>query len=297
LIRSPCYTHGDPDKGILTCIDCHQLHQQDNDGRSRAEWADDQLVAIAEPNDSCTRCHGEYRDPQTLIEHTYHGPGSSGSDCANCHMPHTAYGLLKTIRSHEIDSPSVATHLETGRPNACNLCHLDRTLAWTAEHLQHRYDQPPWERILGEAAVGPALQKDLEEVAASILWLLRGDAGQRALFGWHLGWLPARQTSGTDWMAPFLAHSLNDSYNSVRFIAGTSLQSLPGFDDLHYDFMAPDIDRLDVARQVLTAWGARDKTLPHHHRELLLSVDGEIDLSTVRRLLAQQDRKRVYLTE
>ena len=47
-------------------------------------------------------------------------------------MPYTTYGLLKTIRSHT-DQQSVGRRrrVETGRPNACNLCHLDKTLAWT----------------------------------------------------------------------------------------------------------------------------------------------------------------------
>ena len=38
----------------------------------------------------------------------------------------------ESIRSHQVSSPSVAESLPpVGRPNACNLCHLDRTLAWT----------------------------------------------------------------------------------------------------------------------------------------------------------------------
>ena len=41
--------------------------------------------------------------------------------------------------------------LETGRPNACNLCHLDRTLAWTAKHLEGWYGFAPPE--LNDAAV------------------------------------------------------------------------------------------------------------------------------------------------
>ena len=56
-------------------------------------------------------------------------------------MPFTTYGLLKTIRSHQISNPSVQATLETGRPNACNLCHLDKTLEWTANALT-RSDAP-----------------------------------------------------------------------------------------------------------------------------------------------------------
>ena len=53
-------------------------------------------------------------------------------------MTATTYGLVKAIRSHLIDSPTVESSLTTGRPNACNLCHLDRTLDWTADLAVHR---------------------------------------------------------------------------------------------------------------------------------------------------------------
>ncbi len=56
----------------------------------------------------------------------------------NVHMPHTLYGLLKAERRLEIDSPTVAAGVYAGRPNACNLCHLDQTLAWAAERLKFR---------------------------------------------------------------------------------------------------------------------------------------------------------------
>ena len=88
-------------------------------------------------------------------------------------MPHTTYGLLKAIRSHEIDSPSVQSTLSTGRPNACNLCHLNKSLAWTAEHLTSWYGESPVE-----------LSDDERTIAASVLWALRGDAAQRR---WSLG--------------------------------------------------------------------------------------------------------------
>ena len=32
-------------------------------------------------------------------------------------MPHTTYGVLKAIRSHEISSPAVETEIDTGRPS------------------------------------------------------------------------------------------------------------------------------------------------------------------------------------
>ena len=34
------------------------------------------------------------------------------------------------------------------------------------------------------------------EVAASVEWLLKGDAAQRIVAAWHYGWQPAREASG-----------------------------------------------------------------------------------------------------
>src|SRR5207249_7937957 len=95
------------------------------------------------------------------------------------------YGLLRALRSHQISSPTAAATVQTGRPNACNMCHLDKTLAWTAEYLEKWYGTLP-----------PPLDRDDRTIPASVLWLLRGDAGQRALVAWSLGWRPAQQASG-----------------------------------------------------------------------------------------------------
>src|SRR5438128_11469003 len=96
-------------------------------------------------------------------QHTHHVAGSSGSLCYNCHMPYTGYGLLKALRSHQISNPGVKASLQTGRPNACNLCHLDKSLGWTAQNLFAWYKIPPEELSLEDKAI-----------AASILWALKG---------------------------------------------------------------------------------------------------------------------------
>ena len=54
------------------------------------------------------------------------------------------------------------------------------------------------------------------DVAAGVLWAVRGDAGQRALVAWHMGWGPAQEASGTDWLPLYLALLLDDPYPAVR---------------------------------------------------------------------------------
>ena len=101
----------------LTCLSCHSMHEY--------EVPDTQLDPDFTGNRSCLGCHTDYADE--ISEHTRHLPGSSGSECMNCHMPHTTFGFFSAMRSHRIDSPRIQASLESGRPNACNLC-LDGVL-------------------------------------------------------------------------------------------------------------------------------------------------------------------------
>ena len=154
---------------------------------------------------------------------------------------------MKAMRSHTIDSPNVATTVSTGRPNACNLCHLDKTLAWTSEHLENWFEIPQ-----------PTLSEQEREIASSVRWILKGDAGQRAIVGWHYGWEEARKTSGTQWMAPFLAELLTDSYDVVRFNGYHSLNQLPNFADFDYDYVGSKEHQLLARKRVLQQWNDSD---------------------------------------
>ena len=287
LIESPCFQSEDADRAKMSCLSCHQMHQADSDARTRQEWANDQLKHDVQGNAACVQCHGQFEEADAITAHTHHTVGSSGSLCYNCHMPHTTYGLLKAIRSHQVDSPSVQASLETGRPNACNQCHLDKTLGWTAEHLSD------WHGI-----AKPKLSQDENEIAASVLWLLRGDAGQRALMAWSYGWKDARQTSGTHWQAPYLAQLLDDPYDTVRFIAHRSLRRLPGFADFRYEFMGPPGDRVAARRRALSIW--EDSPQPTHaadDRRVLLDEQGHVMQQAFDRLFKARDDRRMNLLE
>jgi hypothetical protein len=155
-------------------------------------------------------------------------------------MPFTSYGLLKAIRSHTVTSPSVESSLKTGRPNACNLCHLDKSLSWAQDRLANWY-----------AKTKSELSEDEAQTPASVIWLLRGDAGQRALIAWHMGWDDAKNASGTDWLPRYLAETLTDTYSVVRYIGQRSLKRLPGFEHLAYDYIGPKTERSQVREDVL----------------------------------------------
>jgi hypothetical protein len=259
----------------LTCLSCHSMHEY--------ESPDAQLVAGAGGNESCVSCHADYAD--RIAEHTHHDAASSGSECMNCHMPHTTYGLFSAMRSHRIDSPDVRVSVESGRPNACNLCHLDRTLEWSGRWLAEWYGQPV-----------PELGDDERTVAASVLWTLKGDAAQRAVVAWHMGWGPAREASGGSWAAAYLAQLLTDPYAAVRHVAYSSIAGLPGFETFTYDYLAPAPEREDAAGRATEIWLASASSraaMP----PLLLTEGGVPDAAEWLRLLAMRDDRPLAIVE
>ena len=201
-------------------------------------------------------------------------------------MPYTSYGLLKVLRSHTISNPSVRESVEAGRPNACNLCHLDKTLAWTGDYLNQWY-----------GTAQPKLTEDERTISGALLWLIRGDAGERAIAAWNLGWQPAQEASGTSWMVPHLAELLNDPYEAVRFIAYRSFRSLPEYADFEYDFLATRDDRIATVVPAIRAW--RNGTLANLRLdpELLIDAGGGLRTDALRRLFEQRDNRTLFLRE
>jgi len=260
------------------------MHKADDDTRSLGEWADDQLGAGMDGNGACLQCHDSYR--ANLTAHTRHAADSSGSSCYNCHMPYTTYGLLKTIRSHTISNPSASETVDADRPNACNLCHLDKTLEWTADALNRLYGTPK-----------PELGEDDKTIASSVLWTLKGDAGERAIAAQAMGWAPAQHASGTNWMPPHLATLLDDPYDAVRFIAIRSLRTLPGFGDLQFNFVAPSPDRRQAQLRTMTAWDRLKTSAGAMPPQTLVRADRSLDIESVLRLLKSRNTRRVLLRE
>lgn len=281
MVASPCYQEGE-----LSCFSCHQLHQSKSDNRPVREWANDQLRHDRKGDRSCTQCHEEAG--YSSAEHTHHRTGSTGSSCLNCHQPHTSYGLLKAIRSHTVSSPSVAKTLETGRPNACNLCHLDKPLSWTAKHLAEWYQQEEAE-----------LSGDQRTISAAVMDALKGDASLRALTAWSMGWQPAVEASGSDWLVPYLAALMEDPYHAVRYIAGRSLRKQKFYRDLPFDFLGEPGERRQLVVSLMEEWThARSaKYRGGAQPGVLVKTNGIIDAKSFVRLRQGRDNRPIGLNE
>ncbi len=120
--------------GAIACTDCHDPHQA---GPTEPTTADQPRHVAA-----CLRCHAELRAPAAAAAHGGH-PADARVSCLDCHMPRIVHGLAGTLRSHHISSPTDPRMLAGDQPNACNLCHLDRSLQWTLDALATRWNKRP----------------------------------------------------------------------------------------------------------------------------------------------------------
>ncbi|MGX9993590.1 multiheme c-type cytochrome (plasmid) [Rhizobium sp. Z1P35] len=118
----------------VTCLDCHRPHE---------------AGLKAEGNALCTQCHTERKperfvrqDPSGLFDtpaHTRHQAGSTGAQCANCHMPERTYMKVDPRRDHSFVIPRPDLSATLGTPNACTTCHVGRTNDWAAETMDKWY--------------------------------------------------------------------------------------------------------------------------------------------------------------
>lgn len=197
LVLSPCYEKGQGERK-MTCLSCHAMHESEPAA---------QIAPAARGDAGCVACHG-------AKEHSHHAAGSPGSACVSCHMPRTSYALLAAVRSHRIESPNAMLTADTGKPNACNLCHLDKSLGWTAKHLAEWYGEP--------VAEIPADRLDAPEGAVG---LLAGDAAVRVLVTYALGSPDAAAPPA--FRAQLLGIAATDPYAAIRTVARRGLAALP----------------------------------------------------------------------
>jgi predicted CXXCH cytochrome family protein len=132
FVTSQMYAHG------VTCFTCHDVHGTEYPANLR------------KPASSlCLDCHGP-NSPNgphapSIAAHTHHAPDSAGSECIACHMPKIAQTLGDVnVRSHTFRfvSPAMSESLQI--PNACNVCHADKTTAWATAALKTWADRSPW---------------------------------------------------------------------------------------------------------------------------------------------------------
>jgi hypothetical protein len=281
LQASPCFRGGN-----FSCISCHEMHLEQPRQVSLTKWArTGQLRPKMDSDEACLQCHRTIGG--NISAHTHHETASSGSRCYNCHMPHNTYGLLRAMRGHQVSWPTAQESVEHGRPNACNLCHLNQTLAWTAQKLNAWYHQPV-----------PPLSRDDQTIAAAVQWIVKGDAGQRALVAWGMGWEPAQKITGRDWLYPYLIYTMADPYAAVRFDAWKSLQTLPGFSDFSFTYTADGRSVSEAAARAFDKWLREVRSAKAiFPPETLLDSEGQFRQDVFQRLRSERNDKPIVLAE
>ncbi|MGE0711504.1 MAG: hypothetical protein AB7N76_24595 [Planctomycetota bacterium] len=219
----------------LKCTDCHDPHQAGPPDGAPTQPAHEQ---------ACLRCHPSLREARAREDHAQHAPGTVG--CLDCHMPRVVQGLEVVVRTHRISVPGDPRMLAAGMPNACNLCHLDRSLRWTASALQVGWGrkvglEESWARAYPgglDAPVGQAWLASREPIVR----LVASDAWSRSP--------RAAQES------PRLIRALEDPQAVNRMFALFALERALGrpLSVADYDPIAPPARRREqVARLLLAA--------------------------------------------
>jgi predicted CXXCH cytochrome family protein len=137
----------------VRCVDCHDPHT---------------LKKKAEGNALCVQCHSERADrrfPKLIPKvydtpaHHFHKADSPGALCINCHMPAKNYMVVDPRRDHSFRIPRPDLSVKIGTPNACNLCHKEKTPQWAADAVAkwygpNRRQEPHYGEVIAAARAG-----------------------------------------------------------------------------------------------------------------------------------------------
>jgi hypothetical protein len=226
----------------LRCVSCHEPHTAGPPpgGPDRPEH-----VAL------CANCHETYRDPRRAAAHAGHPAGAAVS-CLDCHMPRYNLGLDEVVRTHRIAAPVEQSMVTAASANACNLCHLDKSLRWTVRELERG-----WGRRLTLPEEGPAagaVDRPLGEV-----WLEGSEQPLRLLAGQSYSRSPRAREK-----LPDLIRALNDVEPINRVFALKAVERACGrrLGAGDYELTAPPAERARQIGRLLEATGLAPDPAP-----------------------------------
>ena len=116
LLQSRCYRIGG-----ATCLTCHTAPHAEEHG--------DTELKPGSRDASCRTCHAAIA--ALGIAHTHHKVAT----CLDCHMPKVLTGVLDKFADHAIDVPNVRNTIVHGVPNACGVCHGNKSAGLLAASL------------------------------------------------------------------------------------------------------------------------------------------------------------------
>jgi predicted CXXCH cytochrome family protein len=160
-------------KGVR-CSDCHDVHS---------------VKFVKEGNDLCLQCHradeydtknhhfhknkGEEGEPIKAKDGQVLYEVGEGADCFKCHMPGRYYMGIDFRNDHSLRIPRPDLSMEQGTPNACKMCHWDKTDQWSADYFTKWYGikkKPHYGTVFTGGRRGlPTAQRDLIRLAEDLL--------------------------------------------------------------------------------------------------------------------------------
>lgn len=174
---SPCVKSGQ-----LDCMHCHT-----SSGRYR--FKNEKF------NNACLPCHENKLN--NIEQHTHHAAESEASRCISCHMPMSAFARMNRS-DHSMLPPTPAASKVYNSPNACNICHQDKTAAWADAYVRQWRARDFQAPLLQRAALVESARKrdwsklpemltyiqskDRDEIfAASLIRLMNATRDERVL--------------------------------------------------------------------------------------------------------------------
>ncbi|MEJ2718150.1 MAG: tetratricopeptide repeat protein [Deltaproteobacteria bacterium] len=197
---SPCVK-----SGKLDCLHCHT-----SSGRYR--------FAGEKTNNACMPCHAEKVNNPTA--HTHHKADSPGNRCVACHMPMTEFARMRRS-DHSMIPPAPAVTIAFKSPNACNLCHKDKSAQWADTWVRKWRAEDYQAPLLYRASLIDAARKQDWTKLQEMLAYLGSDHADE-IFATSLIRLLRRCPDERKW--PVILKKLEDPSPLVRAAAVSTLQ-------------------------------------------------------------------------
>jgi predicted CXXCH cytochrome family protein len=206
LWQSECFL-----KGGVTCVQCHTTPHNTN--------VDKNPQLVADNSALCTRCHVEIG--KNVAAHTRHSVSSTGSSCVECHMPRTVFSIKAQIRDHTMSVPVPENTIRHGIPNACNVCHKERTPQWAQLKVAEWYGDQVGQKWIRRADAFTGARKGDPASTMQLIAILNNPAEgpfARANAAGYLGNVADQRAFSA------LTGALNDAEPLVRSVAVLSLR-------------------------------------------------------------------------
>jgi len=191
--------------GKLDCLHCHT-----SSGRYKFKVDD-------KANQACMPCHQDKVSSPT--EHTRHKADSPGNKCISCHMPTTEFARMRRS-DHSMRPPAPAATLAFKSPNACNLCHNDKTAEWADDWVRKWRSRDYQAPILQRAGLVDAARKRDWSRLPDMLAYLESESSDKV---YATSLLRLLRTCDDEKKWPQILRALNDPSPLVRSAAAESL--------------------------------------------------------------------------